>query len=101
MTAPDPVVVKLEGIEPFARFISDVALSHSYFFALSAEEIKAFPPKAKRGLMVLQRAIREFGQPSENGPFDIRAAETISPVHYEAVEAAKPGEPLEYRPIDD
>ncbi len=79
----DPVVVKLEGIEPFARFIADVARSHSCFYALTAEEINALPKKAIRGLMLLQKAIREFGEEPASGPFDIRSAHHLDPVRYE------------------
>jgi hypothetical protein len=80
---PQPVVVRLEGIEPFARFVSDVALAYGYFFALSADEIRAFPPKARRGLMALQKAVREFGESPASGPFDVRSADRPYPVLYE------------------
>jgi hypothetical protein len=81
--ADETITVKLDSVEPFARFVAQAARADAYFFALTADEIKALPRKAVRGLMALRKAFDEFGQAVAAEPFALRSAERLDPIAYE------------------
>jgi hypothetical protein len=59
----DAVVhVKVADVEPFARFIGRIVEANSAFRGLTAEEVKALPANAAKGIAELQAALRELSE---------------------------------------
>lgn len=58
----DAVVhVKIADMEPFKRFIAQVAEAHAHFYGLTPDEVKALPVRACRGIASLQEALCSIG----------------------------------------
>lgn len=79
------------GLDRMLTFIGLVARAESYFFAGSVEEVKALPPKFRRGMAALQKAMRhlragEHADPDGDLYEPVRSAHTVDPISYEPAE---------------
>lgn len=54
------VTVEVAGIPLIARFMAAAARAEAYFFALTADEMRALPDKAAHGVAELQAAFRDL-----------------------------------------